>query len=246
MRRYDRAPYRARYHYYGGYRTYDSFLFAPLVFPPVVAPDVVIVHESRDRPAPEPRAEARAPREGEVIAVRRAPRPRRFGLHLTLSGTLGDDVRMGGFVTAFRFRPIPLLALDLGAGIYGGRDYYNDPRAEIPITLDALVFLLPHSRFSPYVVAGVGVSYARVNRKIRTSSGPIDDYHDFTYAGGSLGAGLELRIARPFAINVEARGFLRTRIDDNRDVDPEFVGDDGRTTNTSGGGLVNLGMTFYF
>jgi hypothetical protein len=42
------------------------------------------------------------------------------------------------------------------------------------------------------------------------------------------------------------RGFIRGRIDDNKREYPEFVSNDGKTTNTSGGGLFQGGLTFYW
>ena len=43
-----------------------------------------------------------------------------------------------------------------------------------------------------------------------------------------------------------ARGFVRGRIDDNKREYPEFVDSNGRTTNTSGGGIFQGGLTFYW
>ena len=48
------------------------------------------------------------------------------------------------------------------------------------------------------------------------------------------------------ALNFDMRGFIRGRIDDNKREYPEFVSNDGKTTNTSGGGLFQGGLTFYW
>jgi hypothetical protein len=70
---------------------------------------------------------------------------------------------------------------------------------------------------------------------------------DYSYFGAQAGIGLELRLSRHFAINGDVRGFIRGRIDDQAQYSPEFVNTTtGQTTNTSGGGLLTLGMTFYF
>ena len=67
----------------------------------------------------------------------------------------------------------------------------------------------------------------------------------YAYIGGQLGLGVEWRISPVFALSADIRGFLRTRIDEDRDERPEFV-DGSRSTNTSAGALGTLGMHFYF
>ena len=59
--------------------------------------------------------------------------------------------------------------------------------------------------------------------------------------------GLEFRAAKHFALNLDVRAFVRGRIDDQAQAHPEFIDPaTGRSTNTSAGGLVSGGMTFYF
>jgi hypothetical protein len=48
------------------------------------------------------------------------------------------------------------------------------------------------------------------------------------------------------ALNFDLRGFVRSRIDDNKRDYAEFVDGNGRSTNTSGGGLFQGGLTFYW
>ena len=74
-----------------------------------------------------------------------------------------------------------------------------------------------------------------------------DTQANYTYFGGQAGAGLEFRIARHFAMNLDARGFLRSRTDSASATQPEYVNPTtGQTTNTSDGVLITAGMTFYF
>ena len=82
-------------------------------------------------------------------------------------------------------------------------------------------------------------------RTTSTAPRPFDDtYH---YFGGTFGLGLEYRVTRTIAFNVDVRGFVRGRTDNDAKANPEFLDPaTGKTTNTSGGVLVTGGMTFYF
>jgi len=167
------------------------------------------------------------------------------GLHGQIGGMVSDSVQMGGLAGAFRIRPNDgHFGVDLGIGAYAGQDHNGWDRVEVPLTADLLLFLNPDDTLQVYGLAGVGVSFAHAEE------GGFDDPYfeynarDFTYVGGELGAGLELRLSRWFAINGDVRGFVRERVDD--DPEPEFIHEDGRTTDTSGGVLLNLGATVYF
>ena len=68
---------------------------------------------------------------------------------------------------------------------------------------------------------------------------------EYDYFGGHGGIGLEFRLSRRVALNIDALGFIRNRTDD--DPRPEFVDPEtGRTTNTSGGGMFRGGISFYW
>lgn len=174
-----------------------------------------------------------------------------IGLHAHLGGMFTDRVHMGGLAGALRIRPnMGHFALDLGLGVYGGEDFNGQDRVEVPLTADVLLFVNPRSRLQFYGVAGVGVSFAHSNDPDAydpwTDTYYGDDGRDYGYVGGQLGLGLELRLGRRFAINGDVRGFVRERVDSNTDA-PEFVDPDtGRTTNTSGGVVGNIGATLYF
>jgi hypothetical protein len=59
--------------------------------------------------------------------------------------------------------------------------------------------------------------------------------------------GVEVRVSRRLAMGGDIIGFVRGRTDDKADISPEFVDPDThRATNTSGGGLLRVGATFYW
>jgi hypothetical protein len=69
----------------------------------------------------------------------------------------------------------------------------------------------------------------------------------YSYFGAQLGLGTEVRVSRRIAIGGDVVGFIRGRTDDKASYAPEFVDPNtGRATNTSGGGLVRVGATFYW
>lgn len=171
--------------------------------------------------------------------IAQPPRPpkrdRKVGLHFDVGGTLGPQVMMGGFNGALRLRPKEHIGIDLGAGYFAGHDFQGFYRTEVPITTNLLFFVNPQHKLQVYFLLGPGVSLSKVDLS--------DEVRRMTYVGGQAGLGLELRLARAFALNLDARGVLRHRVD--RDPRPEFV-DGIRSTDTSGGALITFGATFYF
>lgn len=228
--------------------------------PPPRRAQVVVVHEPAPPPPPpvvvyQP---APPPPQPTTVYVETQAQPVRHevhydvepvqlgvGLHGHIGGMFTRDVQMGGATGALRIRPGDgHFGVDLGIGVYGGQDHNGWDRVEVPLTADVLLFLNPDDRLQVYGIAGVGVSFAQAEQN--GFDDPYFDYNarEYAYVGGELGAGLELRLSRWFAINGDVRGFVRERVDD--DPEPEFVADDGRTTDTSGGVLLNLGATVYF
>lgn len=224
----------------------------PVVVQPAPQPPTVIVQPAPPPPPPQQVYVQPAPR---PVHVRPQPRRERFpysstGLHLHMDGLFGEDLAMGGGGAAFRIRPIPHIALDLGAGLYGGSDYNGMDRYEIPVTADVLFFFNPRHRFQFYALVGVGGSFAHaegINFRDPDRSLTYQS-RDYAHLGGEAGIGLEWRISRVFALNLDVRGFIRERVDG--DARPEFreITSDGRlqSTNTSGGFRGRVGMTFYF
>jgi Outer membrane protein beta-barrel domain len=169
-----------------------------------------------------------------------------WGINLHLEGAAlghasnvpsGGSMWGGGF--GLRYRPVPVFALETDLDFVGGVDYQDRPRTETATTINGLFFLNPKSRAQVYLLAGFGWSWAHV------SADSLGDSYDYDYFGGQGGLGLEFRVSKHFALNFDARAFIRTRIDDNT-IQPEFVSTTGQTTNTSAGGLFTGGMTFYF
>lgn len=215
--------------------------------PPPPQPPVVVV-QPQQPPPPVTQYVVQPPPQQRVIVQR--PRNQfpysTTGLHLHLDGIFGDTLQMGGGGAAFRIRPNPWFALDIGSGLYGGQDYNGLDRYEVPVTVDAMVFFNPQHRFQVYALVGVGTSFGHAEGfNIRTLQG---DSRDYVHLGGEVGLGLEWRIGRHFALNLDVRGFLRGRVDDN--PEPEFteLNDAGNwvSTDLSGGVVARGGMTFYF
>jgi hypothetical protein len=160
---------------------------------------------------------------------------------------------MGGMGVSFRFRPVPAFAIDVGLDVLGGRDYNGFTRTELPLSLSGLLYVNPRSRVQFYLIGGLDWSYAeaRSSRPSPLLSRDFDDFDgydhhaEYTYFGGHGGLGLEFRLSRHVALNLDAMGFVRSRTDDG--AAPEFFDPrTGRTTNTSGGGLARFGVTFWW
>jgi hypothetical protein len=183
--------------------------------------------------------------------VRRLPQRSEWGLTLHGEGAaLGHspyathDSGMGGIGFGLRYKPIPAFGLEADVDFLGGRDYNGFKRDETDVTFNGMVFLNPRSRAQVYLLAGLGWAGAHVEDD---SLGYITGTNDYSYFGGQGGIGMEFRLARHFAINFDALGFIRERIDGGADQNPEFRDPQtGETTNTSAGVLFRGGMTFYF
>jgi opacity protein-like surface antigen len=177
-----------------------------------------------------------------------------WGLNLHLEGAFigsgyNGGAGLGGFGAGLRYKPSPWFGIEAGADFVIGRDYNDYARNETAFSLSALLFLNPRSRAQVYLLGGFGWSIANVTNDNGNNLGPLanntngsDTYH---YFGGQAGLGIEYRLSRNLAVNVDARGFIRGRTDNN--ATPEFIDPTtGKTTNTSGGLLMTGGLTFYF
>lgn len=178
-------------------------------------------------------------------------RSREWGLSLHAEGALighgdGGDAGMGGAGGGIRFKPNRRFGIEADLDFLGGTDYQADHRSETAFAFNGLFYVNPQSRAQVYLLAGFGWSGAHVtcNAGDSCTNGPLDTH--YTYFGGQIGGGLELRLTRALALNVDLRGFIRTRIDAQAASEPEFVDSYGRTSNTSGGGLVTGGIVIYF
>lgn len=182
-----------------------------------------------------------------------------WGVNLRLSGVGfgGDedgkskDAGMGGFGLGLRYRPVPAFALEAGIDVLGGTDFNGFDRVELPLTLNGILYVNPRSRAQFYFTGGVHWSNATLKSdKPDPRLGPDPDSDGFSteysYFGGQGGIGLEFRISRRVALNVDALAFVRKRTDDEGRL-PEFTDPEtGKTTNTSGGGLFRGGLTVWW
>lgn len=191
------------------------------------------------------------------------PRQRRYkrewGFNLRLeSAIMGDskekdpDAGMGGLGFSFRYRPIPHFAFDVGLDFLGGTDWAGNDRRETALLMNAMIFFNPKDKLQFYTLGGLGFSGARVLKQNETTdaSGATvveETEEEYSYFGGQLGVGLEWRVAKRTALNFDVIGFIRGRTDEKARHEPEFTDPEtGRRTNTSGGGLARIGITFYW
>jgi len=170
---------------------------------------------------------------------------REWGLNLHLEGATigrgsGGDAAMGGAGAGLRYKPTRAFGIEADFDFVGGVDYQGDSRRETAFTLNGLVFLNPQSRAQLYLLAGFGWSAARVE----SDAQPLQA--SYAYFGGQAGGGLEIRLSRGLALNLDLRGFIRSRTDGGAQTQPEFTDAYGRSTNTSAGALLTGGMTLYF
>jgi opacity protein-like surface antigen len=217
---------------------------------PASPPPVVIYQQTP--PPPPPVVVVRQPPRYVLTPPPPPPPPKRayhrmWGFNLHLLGVMmdshqADTAGMGGLGFTFRVRPERHFALDFGLDLVGGRDYLGHRRSEVPFSVSALVYANPKNVVQFYMLGGLGWSSASVD--IYDDRSRIENY---SYFGGQLGAGLEVRLTPPVSLNFDLVGFIRGRTDAAaRDV-PEFTDPEtGQTTNTSGGGMLRGGVTFYW
>lgn len=212
----------------------------PGYLPPSGAPDDAIYLDAPDNPPPKKRRH-------------RGFREWGFNLHLE-AALLGskperaNNAEMAGLGFAFRFRPMPMLAFEAGVDLLTGTDFQGYSRNEAGLLLNTLVFFNPHDVVQLYGLGGLGFSGATVTIAPRSGETPFKRHDEhYSYFGGQLGFGVEVRVSRRIAIAGDLVGFIRGRTDDLSDDSPEFIdADTHRATNTSGGGLLRAGATFYW
>ena len=207
--------------------------------PPVVVyqpPPPTVVVQPRDAPP------------AYYYVPRRPPPRREWGLNLHLGGVMMGGGRDGNAGMALaglglRFRPVQAAAVEADLDFAGGRDYNGYRRNETGFTLNGLIFLNPKSKSQVYLLGGFGWSGARA---VDDRDGFDKTEYKYGYFGVQGGIGLEFRLSRAVALNFDLRGIIRGRVDDDRRRNPEFVSGDGRSTNTSGAGVLQGGLTFYW
>lgn len=165
----------------------------------------------------------------------------------------GDGGAMGGVGGLVRFRPRGgVFAMQGELGSYFGSDYNNDKRSEFAMAGNIMFFVMPKKKTSLYFLGGLGFASAHVSRDSTASAyypGERSYYSqpsssNFAYFGAQTGIGLEVGLGSHFALDFQLRGFMRQRIDSA--PEPEFISSSGQTTNASGGGLLSMGLNYYF
>lgn len=175
-----------------------------------------------------------------------------MGVHGLISFIASDRASsyagMGGLGIGLRYRLAPEFAVEGDTEFMAGTDYNGDDRRELSLLLNAVGTLNPQSPVRVFGFAGLGFSFAEVWR-VELQAPPIwtATEYDYDYFGGNAGVGVEFVASRQTSIHVDLLGFIRSRIDSDADRQPEFVDiEDGRTTNTSGGVLLRIGVMFNF
>lgn len=202
---------------------------------------------------PESRVMIEAP-EVQPAVPRRRRGYREWGLNLHAAlGLMGDDdamsrdADMNGLGGALRFRPIPYISIEGALELVWGTDYNGFQRFEHAELVNGLFYANPRSAVQLYGLVGFGFGGAYLDSGLAADGRPVLNDERYRYFGGQLGIGVEGRITRHFALGADLIGFLRGRTDRHADRNPEFVdASTGRTTNTSSGGLLRLGATFYW
>lgn len=172
-----------------------------------------------------------------------------FAAGLSYGGRDDAHVALGGVGATLRFRYHPYLATELTLGGFFGRDYNGDTRAEVPATVNELIYFNPMHRLQVYGILGVGMSWATVQYERPNAVTRGRETAGYAYVGGQAGLGLEWQITRNFSLFTDARAFIRTRVDAEVEANPEYVRSNGtrtETTNTSAGVTGQFGAMFYF
>jgi opacity protein-like surface antigen len=200
----------------------------------------------------------------KVIVVNRPedipPPPRRrfhrnpWGLNLRLEGVMmgsssqeNKNAGMGGIGLSFRYRPVPHFALDAGLDLFGGTDWAGNSRRETSLMFNGIIYFNPRDAVQVYTLGGIGFSGATVQVNSTANGVTSSDTEHWGYFGGQLGLGLEFRLTHHVSLDFDVLGFVRSRTDSQAQQQPEFTDPTtGQQTNTSGGGLLRGGITFYW
>ncbi len=228
-----------------------------VIYSPVPPPQVIVIAPGYGYGYPYSRPARTAPPPPP------APKPPRwqseFGINLRVEGVaLGHpggssfNVGMGGVGQSLRYRPVPHFAFDLGADVLAGNDYNGFQRLEVPVSLNGIIYINPRNRVQVYLIGGANVSRAEVSsnqsalaQELLAPTGGGQYGATYTYFGGQGGLGLEFRLSKRVAIDLDGLAFVRERIGDIQT--PEFVNPrTGQTTNTSAGGLFRGGLNFWW
>ena len=206
------------------------------------------VHQRPVRMTPPPPAPAPPPPKFHSASTKWGLNFRVEGMSFGRNEKAAQDSGMGGLGLSLRYRPIPHFAFDVGIDLIGGTDFNGFQRTETPLTVSGMIYLNPRSPVQLYLLGGMNFSRAKVTSEFSSpllstmSNGTFQA--EYSYFGGQAGAGLEFRVSRHVALNIDVIGFMRKRTDDGRV--PEFSDPEEGTTNSSGGALLRGGLTFWW
>lgn len=221
----------------------------PPALPATAQPPPVIVYNNNNAPpATAPVVRDQPPPYVYAPPKQAWPKKNEWGLNLHLGGAFfgkgrNNDAGAGVLGAGLRFKPIPQAGIQADLDLAGGRDYNGFRRGEVAFTINGLIFVNPKDKAQLYFLGGFGWAGATA---VDDRNGYDRATYHYGYFGVQTGIGLEFRPTKNVALNADLRGFIRGRTDDARRSQPEFVDDQGRSTNTSGGGLLTGGITFYF
>ncbi len=219
-------------------------------------PDVVKIDTRKEKPKKAASARSVVVYESKSSSAsgydgpsKRSPSSRRdhaphFGFNVRLASVLMEhndsthpDAGMGGVGVGFRFMPTPYFALEPGIDGYGGIDTEGNERTETTLSFNAMFFLNPDDPVQIYGLIGAFSTAAELKEDGYMGSEPTR----YSYVGGQVGAGLELRLGPALAFNVDLIGYARQRNElEEPDENPDALRRD------SGGGLFRGGMSLYF
>lgn len=183
-------------------------------------------------------------------------RPKRWAVRTQLLVPFVDsgaasNYAMGGLGFGGRARPDESVALDLSLDSLAGVDYVGHRRTELALDFATTIFFNPHDPIQGFLLAGLGWSRADVSYKFHemTSEGSVkrERAETFYYFGLFAGLGAEWRFNPRWSTDLALIGVLRNRTDSKADYSPEFI--DPKTklaTNSSGFGLLRIGLNYYF
>lgn len=122
-----------------------------------------------------------------------------------------ENPMMGGVGLQLRSRFGENLGLELSVDVIGGGGDDSFSQLTIPVMAALTYHFLPNSRLQPYLVAGLGVHFTRL------------EYLDGKYVidtaelAGQLGGGIELFLSRTFSLHADVRGQTIFRNLDSRE-----------------------------
>lgn len=189
------------------------------------------------------------------------PRPPVFrpqlGLGFRVTGAWSanayTDVGQGGLAGDLLFRVHPRLTLELSAGWLSTTNSSEFEtaysRTDVPFTLGARIHLgSPQWLASPYVVLAAGGGWARAYTPVFDEFGNLFEATDSGwFIDGQAGGGLELRLGRHVAINMDLRFATRLRVDRQPRFEvQDFFGSSVPILGHQFGGQANFGLSVFF